>query len=113
MPSEIVASLIGLFCTIVSSVVTFILTKRKYNTEVDSQQIRNMSDAFDLYKKTMEESLSSQKARMEAVIQSQNDKIDALQKENNDLRQQVSDFKNQVNELQLQIIKLFGNKLPQ
>ena len=50
MASEVLVALVGLFCTTVSSIVTFILTRRKYNTEVDSQQIENMSKSFDLYK---------------------------------------------------------------
>lgn len=91
MASEVIVTLTGLLCTVISSIVTFILTKRKYNTEVDSQQIQNMSDSFDIYKKMMEETFSSQ-----------NKKIEILQKENDSLRQQV-------NQLQLQMINLIGN----
>lgn len=91
MASEILTTLIGLFCTVVSGIVTFILTKRKYNTEVDSQQIQNMSDSFDIYKKMMEETFNSQ-----------NKKIEMLQKENDNLRQQVS-------QLQMQMINLMGS----
>ncbi len=91
MASEILTTLIGLFCTIASSIVTFILTKRKYNTEVDSQQIQNMSASFDIYKKMMEETFNSQ-----------NKKIEMLQKENDNLRQQVS-------QLQMQMINLMGS----
>lgn len=90
MASEIIMALIGLFCTTVSSIVTFILTRRKYNTEVDSQQIENMEKSFDIYKKMMEESLKVQ-----------NERINALQKENESLRQQVY-------QLQQQLISLSG-----
>lgn len=110
MPSEILTTLVGLFCTTVSSIVTFVLTKRKYNVEVDSQQIENMSKSFDIYKKMMEETIDSQKKLMEAtisyqndIISSQNKKIEDLQKENETLRKQVS-------ELQLQLIRVFGSK---
>lgn len=103
MASEIVSALVGLFCTVVSGVVTFILTKRKYNTEVESQQIRNMTEAFDIYKRTMEEALNSQKKQMEETIDSQNKKIETLQKENDSLR-------NQVSQLQMQLINFFGSK---
>lgn len=101
MASEVLVALVGLFCTTVSSIVTFILTRRKYNTEVDSQQIENMSKSFDLYKRTMEETLESQKKMMEATINGQNDKILLLQKENDSLRQQV-------NQLQTQVLSLVG-----
>ena len=93
MASEIVITLTGLFCTLVSSIVTFILTKRKYNTEVDSQQIKNMSDSFEIYKKIMEE-----------TVETQNRKIDMLQKENDNLRQQIY-------QLQMQIVNFMGNRL--
>lgn len=93
MASEILITLTGLFCTLVSSIVTFILTKRKYNTEVDSQQIQNMSNSFEIYKKIMEE-----------TVQTQNRKIEMLQKENDNLRQQIY-------QLQMQIVNFMGNRL--
>ncbi len=89
MASEIVIALVGLFCTTVSSIVTFILTRKKYNTEVDSQQIENMEKSFGLYKRMMEETLESQKRMMES-------KISDLQKENEFLRQQVDTLRNQM-----------------
>ena len=90
MSPEIVNIVVGFLCTTVSSLVTFFLTRRKYNTEVDSQQIENMEKSFDIYKKMMEESLAVQSRR-----------IDALQKENDSLRQQVY-------QLQQQLISLAG-----
>ena len=90
MASEIVMALVGVICSAISSVVTFLLTRRKYNTEVDSQQIENMEKSFDIYKKMMEESLAVQSRR-----------IDALQKENDSLRKQVY-------QLQQQLISLAG-----
>lgn len=90
MASEIIVTLVGLFCTTVSSIVTFLLTKRKYNSEVDSQQIKNMDESFEVYKKVMNEALATQ-----------DDKIALLQKENDSLRQQV-------NELQKQVMSLVG-----
>lgn len=89
MASEIITALVGLFCTTVSSIVTFILTRRKYNTEVDSQQIENMGKSFDTYKRMMEEALEAQKKTMET-------KINDLQKENEFLRKQVDTLRNQM-----------------
>ena len=103
MSTEVLLALIGILSIVVSSVVTFFLTKRKYNTEVESQQIQNMEAAFSIYKKTMEENLSFQKQTMEETIASQNRKIETLQKENDSLR-------NQVNALQMQLIKYLGAK---
>ena len=96
MASEIVITLVGLFCTTVSSIVTFILTRRKYNTEVDSQQIENMEKSFDAYKKMMEETLEAQKKLMETTVNGLNNKIDTLEKENTFLRQQVDSLRAQM-----------------
>ena len=96
MASEIVITLVGLFCTTVSSIVTFILTRRKYNTEVDSQQIENMEKSFDAYKKMMEETLEAQKRLMETTVNGLNNKIETLEKENTFLRQQVDSLRAQM-----------------
>ena len=102
MSTGIISALTGLFCTIASAIVTFLLTRRKYNSEVDAQQIKNMSDSLDTYKKIMESNLAAQKETMEVVIVSQNQKIDLLQKENDSLKLQVS-------QLQQQMINILGS----
>lgn len=102
MGTEVIGSLVALFCSTISSIVTYFLTKRKYNTEVDSQQIQNMDASFDTYRKIMEEALSSQKKRLEVIIEGQDKKIDTLQKENDSLRIQVS-------QLQMQMLNILGS----
>lgn len=96
MAQEIIITLTGLFCTVVSGVVTFLLTKRKYNVEVDSNQIDNVSKSFDLYKKMMEETLESQKRATEATINAQNEKIVALQKDYDTLKEQYNKLQEQM-----------------
>lgn len=51
MTSTIITALVGLFCTLASSVVTFLFTRKKYNEEVITQKINNMNKAFDLTRK--------------------------------------------------------------
>jgi hypothetical protein len=102
MGSEIIMALVGVLCTAISSAVTFFLTRRKYNTEVDSQQIHNMGESFDVYKKMMEEALASQKKTMEGIIEAQDKKIDTSLKENDSLKTQVS-------QLQQQMLNLLGS----
>ena len=109
MDVKIILALIGIGASIITSFVTYLLTRRKYNTEVDSQKIKNMSDTFELYKKVQTETHKSQKELLEATITAQNRTIEALkqkvddgQKENQDLRQQVS-------QLQMQMINILGN----
>lgn len=97
MGSEIIMALVGVICSAISGTVTFILTRRKYNTEVDNQQIENIEKSFDLYKRMMEETLDSQKRMMEV-------RINDLQKENDFLRKQVDTLRNQM-------IEFLGAKL--
>lgn len=103
MISEIIMALVGLVCGGLSSLITFIFTKRKYNAEVDSQQIQNMKESFEVYKQMMEESLEAQKSRFEGIIESQDKKITELQEENSQLRTQVDTLKNQ-------LINFFGEQ---
>lgn len=101
MGTGLISTLVGLFCTIITSIVTFFLTRKKYNSEVESQQIQNLNDAFNLYKKTMEDSMASQNQGYEATIKALNAKVDILQEENSDLRKQVS-------QLQMEMINILG-----
>lgn len=91
MSTQIVMAIVGLICSIIASLVTFLLTRKKYNTEVDSQKIKNMSDSFDVHKKMMDE-----------IFKTQNKKLEMLERENNDLRAQVS-------QLQMQMLNILGS----
>lgn len=91
---DVILSIVG--SSTIAGIVTFILTKRKYNTEVDSQQIQNMKESFEVYKRMMEEALEAQKKRLEDIIASQNKRIEELQEENSDLRKSVSALQNQL-----------------
>lgn len=102
MATEIITAVITLACSTISGVVTFLFTKKKYHTEVESQQIKNMEDSFDVYKKMMEESLASQKSTMETTINMQDKKIEMLQMENDSLKRQVS-------QLQQQMLNILGS----
>lgn len=97
MGTTIISALVGLICTSVASVVTFLLTRRKYNTEVDTQQIENMNKSFDVYKKVMDESIAVQDRK----IIMQDNKIKQLQQENDALRREISN-------LQIQMAQLLG-----
>lgn len=102
MASEIIMAIVGVICTAISSGVTFFFTRKKYITEVDSQQIQNMDASFDVYRKMMEEALSSQKKTMENTIEAQDKRLDMLQKENDSLKAQVG-------QLQMQMLNILGS----
>ena len=48
--SDYITAIIGTLSTIISAYISHILTKRRYNAEVDNTQIHNMSDALIFYK---------------------------------------------------------------
>lgn len=85
MGPEIVMALVGVVCSAISSVVTFLLTRRKYNSEVDSQVVENVKNAFEAYKRVMEETIASQEK-----------KIEKLQSENDYLKKQFEMMQNQL-----------------
>lgn len=47
----IVTSIIGVVCTGLSSLITWLFTRRKYNTEVDHNSIENMEGSLEFYEK--------------------------------------------------------------
>jgi hypothetical protein len=47
----IVTSVIGVICTALSSLVTWLFTRRKYNTEVEHNSIENMEGSLEFYEK--------------------------------------------------------------
>lgn len=88
MSEAILLAIIGIAEMIITSVVTFLLTRRKYKTEVkeseihnDGYQIENDEKKFDLYVK---------------MINDNNIRIDELQEENRDLRRQVAEMRSVV-----------------
>lgn len=101
MGTGLISTLVGLFCTIVTSIVTFLLTRKKYNSEVESQQIQNLNEAFNLYKKTMEETIASRQKSQDAIVESMSNEMKTLKEENSDLRKQVS-------QLQMEMINILG-----
>lgn len=88
MSSAILASLVGVACTAISSAITFILTRKKYNEEVVSQRIDNISKSFDLSQRIYNE-----------TNKVQNEKIDKLQAENDRLKHEVWQLQQQVAKL--------------
>lgn len=87
MGTDVIIALIGVASSVISSFVTHVVTKRKYNVEVDASVIQNLEDSLELYKK---------------ICDDNNQRINEYQKENQELRKQVND-------LQLQVIRIMNN----
>ena len=81
MIEVIITGLVGLITTISSSVVTWLLARKKYNTEVDSNVIKNMSDSLEFYKKLEKE---------------KKDRLDELTHRNRELENEVRELRKQV-----------------
>lgn len=47
----IITSIIGVVCTGLSSFITWLFTRRKYNTEVEHNSIENMEGSLEFYEK--------------------------------------------------------------
>lgn len=89
----LITGIIGIVSTVVSGVVTFFQTKKKYNTEVESQQIQNMNAAFDLYKKAMEELMEVKDRKIEILQQ----EVDQLRDHINILQKQIITISRMIN----------------
>lgn len=85
MANIIITALVGLVCTIVTSTITFFHTRKKYNTEVESIQIKNLKNSIDLYKEVTGETITTL-----------NNRINKLQKENDELKAQVAHLQSQM-----------------
>lgn len=91
LANEIVVALIGLLTTAVSSLITFFLTRRKYNLEMESKKIENMNDLFDYHEKVYNE-----------TVKALNRKMELLQEENARQKQQIDN-------LNMQMLNLMGS----
>lgn len=86
MDTGLMTALVG----IATAILTFILTKKKYNVEVETKKIERDLKSFEYYKEVTDETIASQ-----------NQKIEQLQKENEALKVQI-------NNLQAQVASLLG-----
>lgn len=79
--SELLIACSGLFTTIASGIISWLSAKRKYYTEVDSNYIDNLSKGLGTY---------------DSIIAHNKKEIEYLMKENEDLRRQINELRDQV-----------------
>lgn len=78
MDTALMTALVGL----ATGILTFILTKKKYNVEVETKKIERDLKSFEYYKEVTDETIASQ-----------NQKIEQLQKENEALKAQINNLR--------------------
>ena len=84
----IVTSIIGVVCTGLSSLITWLLTRRKYNTEVEHNSIENMEGSLDFYERL---SASNSKILSEVLT-----KYEEVAKTNTELIAEIQSLRTQI-----------------
>ena len=79
---------------VLSSVVTWLLSKKKYNTEVDNNIIANMQKSLEFYKTLADD----YKKRLEEEIRGHNEEVAEVKKESAELRQENLELKKELRE---------------
>ncbi len=77
----LITALIGIATTFTSGFTAWFFARKKYNSEVDNNLIKNMQDSLEFYKKLSDDNES----RLEEVLK----RNDNLEEEVKELRQQV------------------------
>jgi len=81
MTGEIIIACIGFITTTAGSWLSWFLTRKKYNTEVDNNVIENMKQSLDFYMRLSDDN----KNRLDEALK----RNDALEDEVRELRKQV------------------------
>ena len=79
---------IGLVATIVSSWTSWFFARKKYNSEVDNQLIKNMNESLEFYKKLSDDNRS----RLEEVLK----RNDELERRDERLEEEVRQLRTQM-----------------
>ena len=85
---------IGLVTTIVSGWTSWFFARKKYNSEVDNQLIKNMNESLEFYKKLSDDN----KSRLEEVL-----------KRNDELEKRDERLEEEVRQLRMQMLNLMGS----
>ena len=87
----LITGVIGFITTIVSGWTSWFFARKKYNSEVDNQLIKNMNESLEFYKKLSDDN----RDRLEEVLK-RNDKLERrderLEEEIRQLRTQMLNF---------------------
>lgn len=79
----------------ISSIITFFLTKRKYNVEVEGSAIENADKSLDFYVKLVED---MKKQLIDIKAQSKSE-FEEIKKQNEELQFKVTNLSNEINSM--------------
>lgn len=91
MNELIISGIVTVVTTTVSSVVTYLVTKKKYKVEVETTTISNMDDSLEFYKKLSDDT----NKRLDDILKKNNELIasnESLEKEVKQLKVTVDDL---------------------
>ena len=88
MNDILITGAVGLFTTVVSAWTSWIFARKKYNTEVDSNYIKNLQEALSTY---------------DSIIAHNKTEIEHLMKKNDLLEKEVSELRKQMLNLTMNI----------
>ena len=91
----LIATGCGVLSTGMASFFTWLFSKRKYNSEVDSNNIENMQKSLDFYIKLSDD----YKSRLDVEIKSHHDEVDELRKENAELKKEMREQEKKFNDM--------------
>ena len=97
MTTELIIALLAgdtIIAGTLSSLVTWLLSRKKYNSEVDQNNIQNMQESLDFYIKLSDD----YKQRLSSEIEEHNKEVADLKEENADLRIELSEYKKELRE---------------
>ena len=91
MNELIISGIVTVVTTTIGSVVTYLVTRKKYKAEVDNNVISNMDDSLEFYKKLSDDT----NKRLDDILKKNNELIasnESLGKEVKQLKETVDDL---------------------
>lgn len=88
MTEGILLAIIGIAEAVITAFITFFLTKRKYNVEVEGGKIENQGSKIDNDKKDLEFYIN--------MVEDNKAKLDELQQENREQRREIAEMRSVV-----------------
>ena len=90
----LITGAVGVVTSIISAWTSWFFARKKYNSEVDNQLIKNMNESLEFYKKLSDDN----KSRLEEVL-----------KRNDELEKRDERLEEEVRQLRMQMLNFMGS----